>query len=77
MPTSLDFAITSRKRSWSKTSWSLMRIPAISTNPWPQSITSSGSTTLSCRAAAAVKILKMLPGSKESDTARLRQRALG
>ena len=60
---SLDLAITSRKRELVEDAWSLMRMPAISMKPPPQSMVSSGSTTPSCSAAAAVKILKMLPGS--------------
>ena len=60
---SLDLAITSWKVSEEKTAWSLILVPAISMKPFPQSITSSGDTTPSLRAVAAVTILKMLPGS--------------
>ena len=74
---SLDFSTAWVKVSRSKTAWSLIVTPEISMCPWPQSRTSLGSTTFSCSPAAAVTILKTLPGSKTSDTARLRQRALG
>ena len=60
---SLDLATAIRKESLSKTAWSLMWTPAISIEPWPQSRISSVSTTFSWRPAAAVTILKMLPGS--------------
>ena len=63
-----------RNVRWSKTAWSLMRTPAMSILPLPQSMVSSVPTTFSWIPAAAVTILKMLPGSYASTTARLRQR---
>ncbi len=74
---SLDFWTACRNVSWSKTAWSLMTVVPISIRPCPQSSISSTPTTFSCSPAAAVTILKMLPGSNTSDTARLRQRELG
>ena len=77
MPMSLDFATAWAKVRWSKTAWSLMTVPEISIRPWPQSSTSPGETTFSWIPAAAVTILKMLPGSNASETARFLQRELG
>ena len=74
---SLERVTACVKLSWSKTAWSLITVPAISMRPLPQSTISPGATTLSCRPAAAVTILKIEPGSKASETARLRQRELG